>query len=157
MTFRFLYPSPVGVNTLRETHRLCTALRAASTQPIRMEHRNRVRYRLAASAVFAWRGADRARLVGEGTTRDISLAGVFILSPTCPPVGVTIQLDVFLSSLVPSTKRGVRIKTEATVTRVDHAGSVEGFAAVSRNLKLIVDSNGETVISVPNENDLNLS
>lgn len=119
-------------------------------QPIRMELRNRVRYRLAASAVFAWKGANRSRLRGEGITRDISLTGAFVLSSTCPPVGAIIQLDVFLASSVPGMNKGVRIKAQATVTRVEHSETVEGFAAVSQNLKLVVHSNGETVISVAN-------
>jgi hypothetical protein len=112
-------------------------------QPVRMELRNRVRYRLSADAVFAWEGAQRARLLGEGITRDISLTGAFVFTPTSPPVGTTVQLDVFLSSRAfGASERRVRIKTEATVIRVDHSAASEGFAAVSQDFTLLFDGNG---------------
>jgi hypothetical protein len=108
-----------------------------------MELRNRVRYRLSADAVFAWEGAQRGRLLGEGITRDISLAGAFVFTLTSPPVGTTVQLDVFLSSRAPGAiGRRVRIKTEATVIRVDHSAASEGFAAVSQDFTLLFDGNG---------------
>jgi len=106
-----------------------------------MELRNRVRYRLSADAVFAWEGAQRGRLLGEGLTRDISLAGAFIFTLTCPPVGATVQLDVFLSPATDATGKTVRIKTEATVVRVEHSGGLEGFAAISQDFTLLFESN----------------
>ena len=103
-----------------------------------MELRNRVRYRLSADAVFAWEGAARDRLLGEGITRDISITGAFVFTATSPPVGTTVHLDVFLSS---HPRRGpakrVRIETEAEVIRVEHSAVAEGFAAVSRDFKLM--------------------
>jgi hypothetical protein len=106
-----------------------------------MELRNRVRYRLSADAVFAWEGAQRGRLQGEGLTRDISLAGAFIFTLTCPPVGATVQLDVFLSPTTSAGRKTVRIKTEATVIRVEHSAALEGFAAVSQDFTLLFETN----------------
>lgn len=100
-----------------------------------MELRKRVRYRLAANAVFTWEGAQRSRLQGAGVTRDISVANVFILTPTCPPVEATIQLDVFLPPLH-SGAPGVQMKTEARVIRVQHANGREGFAAEGQGFTL---------------------
>ncbi len=100
-----------------------------------MELRNRLRYRLSADAVFAWEGPQRNRLVGEGVTRDISVAGAFIFSRTCPPVGAIVELEVFLSSGVGSTRR-VHVKTQAKVIRVEHSAA-EGFAAVSHDFTLL--------------------
>jgi hypothetical protein len=98
-----------------------------------------VRYRLGADAVFTWKGAQDARLLGEGVTRDISLAGVFVFTRTCPPVGATLELDIFLSPAPGNRGKTVRIKTEAVVVRVEHSG-VEGFAAVSQDFTLLFDS-----------------
>src|SRR5271165_7661615 len=80
-------------------------------QPVSTELRNRVRYRLSADAVFAWEGAQHGRLVGEGVTRDISLSGAFVFTRTCPPVGATLELDIFLTPAPSSVGRVVRIKT----------------------------------------------
>jgi polysaccharide export outer membrane protein len=106
-----------------------------------MELRNRIRYRLSADAVFAWEGAKHDRLLGEGVTRDISLMGAFIFTATCPPVGAQVQLDVFLSPTPGAARKTVRIKTEATVIRVEHSAGSEGFAAVSQDFTLLFESN----------------
>jgi PilZ domain-containing protein len=101
-----------------------------------MELRQRVRYSLRANAVFSWEGAKRTRLLGEGVTRDISLTGAFILTLTSPPVGTAIRLEVFLLPLE-SGARSVRMKTEATVLRVEHANGGEGFAVAIENIALV--------------------
>jgi hypothetical protein len=123
-------------------------------QSVSMELRNRVRYRLSADAVFAWDGPSQNRLQGEGVTRDISVAGAFILTRTCPPVGATVELEVFLAS-TPTKDRRVQIKTVARVIRVEHSPTVEGFAAVSRDFTLLFDSRGRQKfqISTMEEND----
>jgi hypothetical protein len=107
-----------------------------------------VRYRLSADAVFAWEGPQRGRLLGEGVTRDISLAGAFIFTRTCPPVGARLDLDIFLSPAPGSAGRTVRIKTEAKVIRVEHSGAAEGFAAVSHDFTLLFDSNTRNGFSI---------
>jgi hypothetical protein len=113
-----------------------------------MEQRYRIRYRLSADAVFGWEGAQNNRLQGKGITRDISLAGAFIYTPTCPPVGATVELDVFLSPPTGAPGKTVRIRTEATVIRVEHSAPSEGFAAVSQDFKLLFSSNGRNQICV---------
>jgi hypothetical protein len=104
-------------------------------QSVSMELRNRVRYRLSADAVFTWDGPSQP-LRGEGITRDISVAGAFIFTRTCPPVGATVELEVFLSS-TPTKVKMVQIKTIAKVIRVEHSATVEGFAAVSQDFQLL--------------------
>jgi hypothetical protein len=112
-----------------------------------MELRNRVRYRLSADAVFVWESALHGRLLGEGVTRDISLAGAFIFTRTCPPVGATLELDIFLSPGPGGEGKSVRIKTEARVIRVEHL-SAEGFAAVSQDFTLLFDGNTKNAFCV---------
>ena len=104
---------------------------------VQTELRSRVRHRLAAEAVFTWRSAEGGWLHGEGVTRDLSVGGAFLFSLTCPPVGATIQLDVLLFPLHGGT-RSLRLKTEATVIRVEHASDDgnEGFAVVLEGLNL---------------------
>lgn len=81
-------------------------------------------------------------------TRDISLAGAFIFTRTCPPVGATLELDIFLSPAPGSKGRTVRIKTDAKVIRVEHSAAAEGFAAVSKDFTLLFDSNTRNAFSI---------
>lgn len=110
-----------------------------SAQPVTMEQRNRVRYRLSAAAVFVWDGPHDGRLHGEGLTRDISVAGAFVFTRTCPPVGAILELEIFLAPIHGSGIRTVQIKTEARVIRVEHSDGAGGFAAVSKDLTLLFD------------------
>jgi hypothetical protein len=107
---------------------------------VSMELRNRVRYRLAADAVFAWQGPQGHRLLGEGITRDISVSGAFIFTRTCPPVGSSLDLEIFLFP-AGGSGRTVEIKAAATVIRVEHHPNREGFAAVSKDFTLLFDMN----------------
>jgi hypothetical protein len=108
-----------------------------------MELRNRVRYRLAANAVFTWESAHSSRLLANGVTRDISLAGVFILTSTSPPVGTAVQFEILLPPLLRGAQ-SVRIKTEATVIRIEHSGGAEGFAVVGQGFSLLSGATEET-------------
>ena len=85
-------------------------------------------------------------------TRDISVAGAFIFTRTCPPVGATLDLDIFLSPTAGNGRRAVRIKTEAKVIRVEHSGAAEGFAATSQDFTLLFDSDTRGPICVSSAN-----
>jgi hypothetical protein len=47
-----------------------------------------------------------------------------------------------------STGRTVRIKTEATVIRVEHSAAADGFAAVSQDFTLLFDNNTKNAFHV---------
>ena len=100
-----------------------------------MEMRREMRYRLDAQALFSWESAQHTRLQGEGVTRDISVFGAFIVTPTCPPINVPIQVEVVLPSLT-GRKPVIRVSGTARVLRVDHSPTGEGgngFAVVSKD------------------------
>jgi hypothetical protein len=100
-----------------------------------MEMRKEIRYRLDVPALFYWESAEHHRLQGEGITRDISVLGAFIVTPTCPPVEAPIQVEVVLPSLA-GIKPVIRIKGEARVIRVEHPSgdtTKNGFAVVSED------------------------
>ena len=96
-----------------------------------MERRKTIRYRLSVNAIFTWQSAGHARLRAEGITRDISPLSAFISASTCPPAGANVQVDIFLF-LLPNrgSAPDLRIRTEAQVLRLDHAGKhgQDGFA-----------------------------
>ena len=107
----------------------------AQSLDVPMEMRREIRYRLDAPALFTWESAHRKCLQGEGITRDISVFGAFILTPTCPPIDVPIQVEVVLPSLT-GLKPVVRVSGAARVLRVDHSSKGEeenGFAVVSED------------------------
>ena len=118
-----------------------------------MEMRKEIRYRLDASALFSWESSQHTRLHGEGITRDISVFGAFILSSTCPPVDVPIQVEVILPSLT-GQKPVIRVSGSAFVLRVDHSMEAEGqngFAVVSEDFSRwnISTDHSETAFAVP--------
>lgn len=112
------------------------------------EHRNKVRYRLSADAVFAWDGPFRKRLRAAGVTRDFNIAGAFIFTRTSPPVGATLHLEIFLSPHSSSGGRSVLIQAEVTVIRVEHHAAREGFAAVAQDFTLFFGSSVNDPFSV---------
>ena len=97
--------------------------------------RRDIRYRLDAPALFSWESAEGNRFEGQGITRDISVYGAFILTPTCPPIDAQLQLEVVLPTLA-GMKPVVRVSGEARVLRVVHSSKDEGqngFAVLSAN------------------------
>ena len=107
-----------------------------------MELRGKLRYRVRAPAVFSWEGIRGDRFQGEGLTRDISLIGAFLFSPTCPPVGEPIHLDVFLCLLDGGASR-VQIRAQACVVRVEHClpdGGQSGFAVSTADFNFVTPS-----------------
>jgi hypothetical protein len=101
------------------------------------ERRTAVRYRMKAPTIFQWKSLGSDRLQGEGATRDISVAGVFVFTAACPPVNSTIQMEVILPPL--RTALNTRIKAEMKVLRVEHdlvEGGRSGFSAVGKGFSL---------------------
>jgi len=95
------------------------------------------RYRIKAPAIFSWERSRSDHFQGEGTTRDISAAGVYVLTATCPPIDSTVQMEVVLPQLEGAPK--TRIKAEMKVLRVDLTTECEGrsgFSAVSNGFSL---------------------
>ncbi len=120
-----------------------------------MELRGKLRYRIRAPVVFSWEGVRGDRLQGEGLTRDISLSGAFLFSPTCPPVEETIRLDIFLSRLNSNTSP-VQIRADARVVRVEHClpeSWQSGFAISTADFDFVTPSieDVEALVSLAEE------
>ena len=90
-----------------------------------------------APVVFRWKMSGTGRFRGEGKTRDMSLAGIYIWTATCPPVDSIIQVDVIIPALFNASRR--EIQAEMKVLRVEHDianGGRSGFSAVGRGFSL---------------------
>jgi hypothetical protein len=93
-----------------------------------VELRRATRYRLKASAVYWWNSADGTLQQAQGTTRDISDRGAFVVSRRLPPLGGHVGVDVFLPAVSDAT-RSVQLHGEGTVLRISGPGAKEpGFA-----------------------------
>ena len=91
-----------------------------------MELRQNKRYRLRAPVSFTWESRDGAVGAGEGHTRDISVAGVFILTPGLIPESSVVRMEVNLPPLHAKGQR-VRLRTQGRVIRTED----NGFAAIA--------------------------
>lgn len=101
------------------------------------ERRKRIRYRINAPAIFRWNGPDNRRFQGEGVTREMSVAGVFVLTGTCPPPNAVVQMEVLLPISDGASK--ARMKADVTVLRVEHDiadNKRSGFSAVGKGFSL---------------------
>lgn len=89
------------------------------------------------SVIFRWKGPENERFQGEGVTRDMSVAGVYVLTTICPPSNAVIQMEVLLPISDGSSK--VRMKAEMMVLRVEHDSAGikrSGFSAMGKGFSL---------------------
>jgi hypothetical protein len=110
------------------------ARRSPGSEP--MDRRQHDRYELQANARFSWKDTGGARWRGRGLTRDISEAGVFVVTRDAPPSGTPVRLEVQACSAAGS---GVLVRTKGQVVRVEvneQPASGLGFAIVTRSLVL---------------------
>ena len=96
-----------------------------------MERRKVVRFLLRCPAVFEWIDEEGQAQVGAGFTRDLSATGVFLLSAASPPEGTRMRIEVLLPVERPA-EEGLKLSSDATVIRVEHAHESTGFAASSQ-------------------------
>jgi hypothetical protein len=94
------------------------------------EARNFTRSRLGVPVVYSWKDQQGTSRQAGGYTRDISPAGMFLLSPACPPVGTPVVLEAFLPALSPSAANW-QMETQGQVVRVEPTEGVRGFAVAS--------------------------
>ncbi len=91
---------------------------------------------------YLWEDQPGNRLQGEGMSRDISVKGAFIFSPSPPPIGATVELDVAIPGFDAAPIVG--LKGEARVLRVKHGAEegTNGFAVVGQGFTLHGKSDG---------------
>lgn len=101
-----------------------------------MELRSAARFPIRASVVFTWQGAG-GPLRGEGVTRDISRTGVYVHTPTSPPLAVAVQMEIFLPPIEPQGK-AMKVLSEGPVIRVEQPlpNEAQGGFAVFTLLKV---------------------
>jgi hypothetical protein len=91
-----------------------------------MDLRRSKRYRLRAFVKFAWEDLQGTTIRGEGQTRDISAAGLFVLTGDRLPLETPLKLEVTLPSLREDNS-GACLRTHGQVV---HSEDI-GFGAVA--------------------------
>jgi hypothetical protein len=88
--------------------------------------RQHKRYRLAAPVSFEWTNKTGVMQKGEGYTRDISSAAVFVVTSELLSIASAVRLHIELPGLLPDNS-GPSLNTQAHVIRVERGG----FAAIA--------------------------
>lgn len=107
------------------------------------------RYQLTAPVSYWWSCSKGQIREGSGVTRNISQAGVLVVTNECPPAGTPIQIAVFLPRLQ-GEGHGMKLHGEGTVLRVEDAEAsaakkgAESFAAAVRFYPELSASSGHT-------------
>lgn len=102
----------------------------ATESQSRVERRNAIRYRMGVPATYRWSGRDKKRNASAGTVRDMSLKGIFILSPVCPLIGANVDIEIGRPEQKGQRRRS--IKARMKVVRVEPNESASGFAATGK-------------------------
>ena len=92
------------------------------------ERRSLRRFELMAPVLYRWK--DEADRFDVGCCRNVSAAGIFVLTTHCPPLHTEIDVELVLPAFDPSTTE-VRLRCIARVVRIqarDEVGDF-GFAA----------------------------
>jgi hypothetical protein len=96
-----------------------------------VDRRRNRRFDLRAPVTYFWAEAANIHGTGHGITRDVSQAGLFVTTDSCPPVGTAVELEL-------SFRLGddsLHMRANGSVVRVEAnegAGQEQGFAAVMK-------------------------
>ena len=96
-----------------------------------------------ARVVFYW----KERSQGNGTTRDVSTTGAYVLTSECPSVNATVHMEILFS--FSSATSCTKIGAEMEVVRVEHdigGAGRSGFSAVGKGFSLQFISNSASVL-----------
>jgi hypothetical protein len=111
-----------------------------------VQPRKDTRYRLDAPVSFFWRDEREVQHYGTGLTHDIGLGGVFVFTQACPPLEVSVHVELVLPK-VHSQAKPLVVQGDGQVVRVEPggpSGTAGGFAA---NIKRFVLRNGKEVVT----------
>jgi hypothetical protein len=103
-----------------------------------VQPRKHNRYRVDAPVSFIWRDGREVQHEGMGLTRDIGLGGVFVFTQACPPLEVSVHVELVLPRLT-SEARTLLVQGDGQVTRVEPggpSGTGGGFAATIKRFLL---------------------
>lgn len=102
-----------------------------------MDRRSRKRFDLEAPVKYSWTDSEQVQRAGQGTTRDVSERGIFILTDAPPPAGATVQVEV---SFPFRDESRIQLKAQGRVTRVETSGEIAEYGFATATDLLAVNS-----------------
>ena len=90
-----------------------------------MHSRHEKRYEIVAPATYWWPGPDNSLHTSTGFTRNISSTGLLVNAGVCPPVGVLIQLTIYLPAHE-GFDCEIQLHAEGTVVRIENNKTCSG-------------------------------
>ncbi len=101
------------------------------------ERRTCNRYRVGAPVLFYWKNQRGDRFQGKGITRDISVVGAYVLSTTCPPANLPVDVEIILPPLDGASERRIQAKTRVLRVENEVTGRPRrGFSVISDGFTL---------------------
>ena len=98
--------------------------------------RKAMRYPVKAPVFFRWKDADGHEHQGEGSSRNISETGAFVLTAASPPPGADIELRISFPA-VPDAMTTVPMQIDGRVLRVEQIAAgreIGGFAFLTKQV-----------------------
>ena len=92
-----------------------------------MNRRRSVRFELHMPVICRWKDQLGSQHEIGGFSRDISTAGLYVLSSAPPPDGTDVGVEVLLPALG-GAFRGLQLQSKGVVVRVEQAEAATGFA-----------------------------
>jgi hypothetical protein len=93
-----------------------------------VDRRGSVRFELHMPVICRWKDHQGNQHEIGGFSRDISTAGMFVLSSGLPPDGTDVSVEVLLPPLGGATSRGLQLRSVGEVVRVEQGEAATGFA-----------------------------
>jgi hypothetical protein len=98
--------------------------------------RKAMRYPVKAPVLFRWKDAQGNEHQGEGTSRDISETGAYVLTALSPPLGADIDLRISFMAL-PNATTTEPVQLDGKVLRVEQIAvgrGTAGFAFLTKEV-----------------------
>jgi hypothetical protein len=94
-----------------------------------IERRTRTRFQLVFPVIFHW--SDETEHCAVGYCRNIGLGGIFVVSSTCPPLDMEVEIDVVVPAfdLPPSE---ILFRHTGRLVRIQGCDELLGFAVAGR-------------------------
>ncbi len=90
-----------------------------------------MRFRIVVPVICRWKDHEGCRHIAEGLTRDISARGAFVTCDSPPAAHIPVKLEVVLSTAGDESDKGLKLRGDGEVVRVDRSRESTGFAVCS--------------------------
>src|SRR5260370_1858381 len=109
------------------------------------ERRGSRRFRLRLAVVFCWRDAQGMVQSGEGSSCNISSRGVYVRTKVAPPVGTSVEMNVFLPQPAYDIN-AAEIHAKGHVIRIDQGSLAQVCGLATLNRPVLIQESTELLL-----------